>query len=191
MYCLTVIVSHSPTRGWNLQSQIRVPAGLSIHKFLMRSLSCWILKASRGAEVALVGGQESITPQDVFLSVMITLLVPSCEKGISNYSDHTTYQRKEKYLCPRYFFVCVCVWVRVSLVNNSFTSVVVPVKHSCTGRRPSQVITALSGHSRHSSATLQMCVFSALRGEAEKRREKSCAIPLHNSSKQAEVKRKS
>lgn len=50
--------------------------------------------------------------------------------------------------------------MHVSSVNNSFTSVVVPVKHSCTGRRPSQLITALTGHSRHSAATLQMCVFS-------------------------------
>lgn len=80
MCCLTVIVSRSPARGCNLQSQIRVPAGLSIHKFLMRSLSCWILKASGVAEVVLVGGQESINSQDVFLSVMITLLVPSFEK---------------------------------------------------------------------------------------------------------------
>lgn len=52
------------------------------------------------------------------------------------------------------------VW---SVVSNSFTSVVVRVKHSCTGRRPSQVICALTGHSRHSSATLQMWVFSALK----------------------------
>lgn len=55
---------------------------------------------------------------------------------------------------------CVCVYVHV-FMNNSFTSVVVPVKHSCTGRRPSQVIAALTGHSRHSPATPQMCVFSA------------------------------
>ena len=93
--------------------------------------------------------------------------------------------------------VCVCVYLHVSLVNNSFMSVVVPVKHSCTGRRPSQVITALTGHSRHSPATPQMCVFRRRQrrkhsrgnysGDRDAHREKSFVTLLHNSSKQVDT----
>lgn len=101
--------------GWNLQSQIRVPAGLSIHKFLMRSLNCWILKASGEAVVVLVEGQlNSNNPEDVFLTVMITLLVPSLEKGMSRYCKYTSYQGKEDYRCHNYLFrfvsVRTCLW---------------------------------------------------------------------------------
>lgn len=48
MCCVTLIVSPRPTRVWNLQSQIRALDTLFIHKFLMRSLSCWILKSKGG-----------------------------------------------------------------------------------------------------------------------------------------------
>lgn len=93
-----------------------------------------------------VGGQESF--KDVFLTVTITQLIPSSEKGTSSHHNYTSCQGKENYLCPTYLFVseCVCVCAHVPSVNNSLTSVVVPVKHSCTGRRLSQVIAALTGH---------------------------------------------
>lgn len=68
----------------------------------------------------------------------------------------STYQGKWSHLCVQH--VCVCVYL--SLMTNSFTSVVVSVKHSCTGRRSSQVIAALTGHLLFSLATLQMCVCS-------------------------------
>lgn len=75
------------------------------------------------------------------------------------------YISRKRRICVAGTLMCVWAYVHVSSVNNSFTSVVVPVERSCTGRRPSQVIAALTGHSRHTPATLQMCVFSALRGE--------------------------
>lgn len=75
-----------------------------------------------------------------------------------------------------------------------------PVKHSCTGRRPSQVITSLTGHPRHSLATLQMCVFAAVREEtwqgnykSDRDTQMSFVMFLHSSLKQVEtdIKRKS
>lgn len=114
MCCLTVIVSHRSTRGWKLQCQIRLPAGLSIHKFLMRSLSCWILKASGATDVVLVGGQESFNHQDVFLTVMIRLLVPSSQiKHCLN--SVTTVHIKERnsiYVSSAWWCecMCACVW---------------------------------------------------------------------------------
>lgn len=113
MCCLTVIVSHRSTRGWNLQCQIRLPAGLSIHKFLMRSLSCWILKDSGVTDAVLVGEQESFNHQDVFLTVMIRLLVPSFQ--IKHCPNSVTVHIKERnsiYVSGAWWCecMCACVW---------------------------------------------------------------------------------
>lgn len=108
MCCLTVIVSRGPTSGWNLWSQIRGLAGLSIHKFLMRSLKLLDIKSQRGS-CDDGGGWESINLQDVFLSVMITLLVPSFRKGLSNYSESASYQGKDASVSLVHLIVCVCV----------------------------------------------------------------------------------
>lgn len=65
----------------------------------MRSLSCWILKASRGAEVVLVGGKKVLSFRMFFLSDMITLLVPSFVKeGMYSYSNYTS--REEVSVSP-------------------------------------------------------------------------------------------
>ena len=131
--------------GWTVHSQI----SHEVNQLLD-------IKSQRG------GGQERMNPQDVFPSVMITLLAPSFEKGISSYCDYTSYQGKERHpanvtsasLCV---FVCVCLWWIIHsqmLLCRSSTAVQ-------EGTRPSQVIAALSGHSRHSPALVQMCVLSA------------------------------
>lgn len=104
----------------------------------------------------LVGGLQSTNSQDVFLCVKITLLVPSFKKcHVRLLQPPSIKEKRDICVIAAACGVCVCV---VSLVNNSFTSVVVPVECSCTGRRPSQVITALTGRSRHSLAISCRCV---------------------------------
>lgn len=140
MCCHTVIVSHSPAMVWNLQCQIRIPAGLSIHKFLMRSLSCWILKASGVTEVVLVGEQESINHQDVFLPFMIRLPVPSFQKKHCPNSVTTVHMKEKRSIYESSTWWCVSVCARVFGEWFIHKCCCVPVKHSCAGRRPSQVI---------------------------------------------------
>lgn len=111
MCCLTVIVSHSLTRGWNLQGLIRVPAGPSIHKFLMRSLSCWILKVSGVAEVVLVGGQESFQHSGCFPLCQDNTTCSFLPKEKCSTTVTTKHIKERTSICVTGALLCVCVCV--------------------------------------------------------------------------------
>lgn len=105
---VTVIVWHRPTRARNLQSLIRPPVRLSIHKFLMRSLSCWILKTNRRQCVCWKDGCGSWGVGMFFLALNDNNAVPSfqnyCRASPPNLA-FISRKRCQRYICNS----CLCV----------------------------------------------------------------------------------
>lgn len=88
--------------------------GRTVHSQISHEVTQLLDIKSQWGGVGGWRGWESINLQDVFLSVMITLLVPSFRRGTSNYTDFASYQGKDKCLCHCSTSLrpcaCVCLW---------------------------------------------------------------------------------
>lgn len=113
MCCLTVIVPPQACEPLKSAAPDK-SSGQTVHsqKFLMRSLSCWLLKASGVVKVAPTGEQirkKKNNHQDVFLTVMIRLLLPSLQRKAlfkcSSYQGKRSIRVSDGCVC-----VCVCLW---------------------------------------------------------------------------------
>lgn len=117
MCCHAVIVCHGPTRGPK-SAEPDKSAGRTVHSQISHEVTQLLDIKSQwgGGGSADRGGakKKSNNPEDVFLTVMIILLVPSLEKGMSRYCKYTSYQGKENYQYHNYLFrcvsVCTCLW---------------------------------------------------------------------------------